>query len=261
MPTAAKLHYFASGAQDFDRPPLLLIHGAGGHHLYWPPQIRRISHHRIFAMDLPGHGQSDGIGRDRIEDYVEDVVAFMGAVGLNSAVWIGHSMGGAIALCAALHQPGRVLGLGLVGSGARLRVDPDLLSHASREATFAAALKLIGERSFSDRSDARLRQLAIQRMSQMRSTVLHGDLVACNAFDVTSRLGELDVPSLIVCGAEDRMTPPRYSEFLHSAMPGSELLMIRDAGHMVMLEKPEETAGALGRFVNSIPFKPGVSRK
>ena len=125
MPTAANLHYFTSGSQDYNRPPVLLIHGAGGHHLYWPPQIRRLSNHRVFAMDLPGHGQSDGIGRDRIEDYVDDVVAFMAAVGLNAAVWIGHSMGGAIALHAAVHRPRRVLALGLVGCGARMRVDPD----------------------------------------------------------------------------------------------------------------------------------------
>ncbi len=120
MPTAAKLHYFASRSSAYHRPPILLIHGAGGNHLYWPPQVRRVNDQRIFAMDLPGHGQSEGIGRDRIEDYVDDVLAFMAAVGLNSAVWIGHSMGGAIALCAAVHRPRKVLGLGLIGTGARM---------------------------------------------------------------------------------------------------------------------------------------------
>jgi pimeloyl-ACP methyl ester carboxylesterase len=258
MPTTANLHYFASGSQDYDRAPVLLIHGAGGHHLYWPPQVRRISRHRIFAMDLPGHGQSGGIGRDRIEDYVDDVVAFMGGVGLNSAVWIGHSMGGAIALHAALSHPRRVLGLGIVGCGARLRVDPVILGYASRDATFPTALKLIGERSFSERSDGRLTQLAGQRMREMRSTVLHGDLVACDSFDVNARLGELHIPTLIVCGSDDRMVPPRNSEWLHSRIPGSELLVIRDAGHMAMLEEPEQTASALGRFIDAIPYKPGT---
>jgi pimeloyl-ACP methyl ester carboxylesterase len=212
-------------------------------------------------MDLPGHGQSDGIGRDRVEDYVDDVLAFMGAVGLNSAVWVGHSMGGAISLHAAIRHPGRVLGLGLVASGARLRVDQSLLNHAAREATFGAALKLIGERSFSERSDPRLKQLALQRMDQIRSTVLHGDLLACQAFDVSARVREVRVPCLIVCGADDRMTPPRYSEFLHSEIPSSELLVIRDAGHMVMLEKPEQTGSAIGRFVDSITYTPGLARE
>jgi pimeloyl-ACP methyl ester carboxylesterase len=259
MPAAARLHYFTSGSHSYDRAPVLLIHGAGGHHLYWPPQVRRISDQRIFAMDLPGHGRSDGIGRDRIEDYFDDVLAFMGAIGLNSAVWIGHSMGGAIALHAALYQPRRVLGLGLVGTGGRLRVDPTLMRHASREATFPALLKLIGERSFAGAADQRLKELAMQRMAEMRSTVLHGDLVACDAFDQTPRLAEILVPTIVICGADDRITPPGASELLHSRIPGSELLVIPDAGHMVMLERPEETANALGHFLNSIVYKPGVS--
>ena len=194
MPTAAKLHYFASRSSAYHLPPVLLIHGAGGNHLYWPPQVRRVNDQRIFAMDLPGHGQSEGIGRDRIEDYVDDVLAFMAAVGLNSAVWIGHSMGGAIALQAALYRPRKVLGLGLIGSGARMRVDSTLLGHASREAAFPAALRLIGERSFSPASDTRLKDQALQRMAEIRSSVLHGDLMACNEFDVTARLGAIRVP-------------------------------------------------------------------
>ncbi len=260
MPTAARQHYFASRSSAHDRPPVLLIHGAGGNHLHWPPQVRRVSEQRTFAMDLPGHGQSDGIGRDRIEDYVDDVLAFMAAVGLNSAVWIGHSMGGAIALCAAVLQPRRVLGLGLIASGARMRVDPTLLGHASREAAFPEALRLIGERSFSPASDPRLRDLALQRMAETRSTVLLGDLMACNEFDVTSRLRLIRVPTLVVCGADDLIMPKRHSDLLHAGISGSELVVIRDAGHMVMLEKPEETAHALGRMVSTIEYKPGTSR-
>ena len=97
-------------------------------------------------------------------------------------------------------------------------------------------------------------------MAEMRSTVLNGDLLACNAFDEMPRLGEVRVPTMILCGAQDRMTPPRSSEALHSGIQGSELLVIRDAGHMVMLERPAETAHALGSLVSSIEYKPGVVR-
>ena len=257
MPTAANLHYFLCDGRNFNRPPVLLIHGAGGHHLYWPPQVRRLGQHRIFAMDLPGHGRSDGIGRDRVEDYCEDVMAFMDAVGLNSAVWIGHSLGGAIALHAALHQRHRVLGLGLIGSGARLRVDSSLLDLAARRATFTSALGYIGDRSFSSAADPRLKQLALERMAEIRPTVFHGDLVACAAFDEAAHLGEVHVPALVVCGADDRMTPPPVSEALLSGIPRSRLVMIPNAGHMVMLERPEETASAVGEFLNSIDYRPG----
>jgi pimeloyl-ACP methyl ester carboxylesterase len=258
MPTAANLYYYTNGDEAHGRAPVVLIHGAGGHHLYWPPQIRRITGHRIFAVDLPGHGRSDGIGRHRIEDYVDDILGFMAAVGINAAVWIGHSMGGAIALQAALQNPRRVLGLVLIGSGARLRVDPKLLEYATRETSFPAALQLLGERSFSEASDPRLRQLALQRMAEMRPGVLQGDLLACAAFDASDRLSDVHVSSLILLGEHDQLVHPRNSEMLREGLRDSELRVIRGAGHMVMLERAEETAAALRQFLDAITYVPGL---
>ena len=114
MPTAAGLYYFAHGASDATRPPIILIHGAGGHHLSWPPQVRRLLGERIFAVDLPGHGKSAGVGRHTIEDYAAAILDFVAALKLSTVVLIGHSMGGAIALRAAIEAPGQVMGLGLL---------------------------------------------------------------------------------------------------------------------------------------------------
>ena len=257
MPTASKLYYFASRAGSFLRPPVLLIHGAGGHQLSWPPQIRRLRELRVFAIDLPGHGRSEGIGHHRVEDYVEAVLPFMEDIGINSAVWIGHSMGGAIALDAAIRHPERVLGLGLLGSGARLRVDPAILRNMGQPTTFPAALALLGERSFSDRADPRLKELALERMAEVRPAVLQGDLLACEAFDLSDHLAEISVPTLVVCGAQDRVTPPSHSEYLRDQIPGALLRIIPNAGHMVMMEQPEQSTAALEGFVDSIPYRPG----
>ena len=120
MPTAAGLYYFAHEANDHSRLPVILIHGAGGNHLSWPPQLRRLPDQRIFAPDLPAHGKSEGIGRHTIEDYVQDVLEFMSELKIYSAILVGHSMGSAVALSAAIHFPKRVTALGLIGSGARL---------------------------------------------------------------------------------------------------------------------------------------------
>jgi pimeloyl-ACP methyl ester carboxylesterase len=257
MPTDSRLHFHASEAGNFLRPPVVLIHGAGGHHLYWPPQIRRLHDQRVFALDLPGHGKSDGIGRHRVADYAQDVLEFLNERRLNAAVWIGHSMGGAIALEAALRFPKRVLGLVLIGSGARLRVDPVILHAATQEGSFPAAIRLIAARSFAAATAPRLKELASQRMEEIRPSVLLGDLLACDEFDAMDGLALVRAPTLIVCGSEDQMTPPRFSSLLHERIQGSRLQLIAHAGHMVMLEQPDEVAAALESFLGAIPYEPG----
>src|SRR5512140_1427122 len=98
MPIAAGLYYFAHGADLLTRPPVVLIHGAGGNHLYWPPELRRMPNQRVFAVDLPGHGNSHGVGHHTIDDYAEGILAFAKALKLASIALVGHSMGGALAL-------------------------------------------------------------------------------------------------------------------------------------------------------------------
>ena len=124
MPVTTELYYFAHEAKEQidNRPPVILLHGAGGTHLSWPPQIRRLAGEKIYALDLPGHGKSEGSGRQSVDEYAEDVVAFMKELNIPAAVLVGHSMGSAMALTLALKYSKQVLGLGLLGSGPRLRV-------------------------------------------------------------------------------------------------------------------------------------------
>ena len=106
---------------------VVLIHGAGGNHLLWPAALRRLQGATVYALDLPGHGRSRGPGRELIGDYAADVAGFMEAAGIDRAVLMGHSMGGAIAQQVALEIPQRVGGLVLLGTGARLPVAPAIL--------------------------------------------------------------------------------------------------------------------------------------
>lgn len=257
MPVINKLFYFSHGTENFSRPPMVFIHGAGGTHLHWPPQVRRIIGQRIFALDLPGHGKSGGVGSQSIADYARVLVDFLDAACLNSAIFIGHSMGSAIAIMLALDFPKRVLGLGLVGSGARLRVAPQILESTASEAMFPLALKLINDAEFSPSVNPRLKELAARQMTAIRPSVLHGDFLACNEFDVMQRLGEISIPTLILCGTEDILTPMKYSEFLRDHIPAARLVTFPGAGHMVMLEKPEAVAKVLAEFADSIPYRPG----
>ncbi len=253
MPTADGLYYFSHVADDPAAPPILLIHGAGGSHLYWSPEIRRLNGFKVAALDLPGHGKSEGIGRQTIPDYVEAVQKFMDAINLPAAIIVGHSMGSAIALQLALDAPDRVLALVIMGGGSRLRVAPSILESAANPATFPLAVKTINEWAFGSQTDPRLRELASQRMEkETRPTVLHGDFLACNEFDASERLAEIKKKTLILCGTEDKMTPLKYSHSLHERIKNSELVEIEGAGHMVMLEKPHKVAEALEDFIQRL---------
>ena len=257
MPTINNMFYFSHGVENASRPPMVFIHGAGGTHLHWPPQVRRITGQRLFALDLPGHGKSGGVGSQSIADYARVVVDFLDATSLNSAIFIGHSMGSAIAITLALDFPKRVLGLGLVGSGARLRVAPQILQSTASEIMFPLALKLINDAEFSPSVNPRLKELAERQMTAIRPSVLHGDFLACNEFDVMQRLGEISVPVLILCGTEDQLTPVKYSTYLRDHIPSANLITFPGAGHMVMLEQPTGVADALAEFADSIPYQPG----
>ncbi len=239
------------------RPPAILIHGAGGDHLFWPPQIRRLDGQRVVAPDLPGHGRSQGLGHHSISDYSRALLEFVDALGLAGFVLVGHSMGGAIALEIACRHPGRVLGLALLGSGARLRVAPELLRSAATGSTFGSAIKLLVDLAFAPEAEPRLKELAARRLAETRPAVLHGDLVACDAFDLRGQVAMIDVPTLLICGAADRLTPAASSGFLKQQIPGARLELVPDAGHMVMLEKPDAVARLLSEFLEGIPFRPG----
>lgn len=258
MPLSAGIYYFENGT-NWGRPPVVLIHGAGGNNLFWPPEIRRLKNQRIYAIDLPGHGKSDGIGRQSIADYAASVLKFLESLKIQKAIFVGHSMGGAIALWLGIHHPSRTLGLGLIGTAPRLVVSETLLTDSSIAASLPLAAKRITDLAFSRHTDARLKDLASQRMLEVRFPVLHNDFLACNIFDQTNLLGRVKAPSVIICGAEDRMTPLRYSEILNLRLKRSSFHVIEQAGHMVMLEQPRVVANLLEEFIDSIPFQPGSS--
>jgi pimeloyl-ACP methyl ester carboxylesterase len=253
MPTAAGLYYFVHGEDLQNRPPVLLIHGAGGSHQNWPPQIRRLTGQRIYALDLPGHGKSEGVGRQDIDEYGKAVIEFMKAARLSSAVLVGFSMGSAIALSLALRYRKRVLGLGLLGAGAKLRVTSDTLEMLTSASTFMSAVETVIESSYSAGVDPQVKKLALQQMTETRQSVVYGDFLACDSFDVMERLDKIQVPTLLICGSVDRMTPPNRSEFLRDHIEGAQLNILDGAGHMVATERPDEVAGLLSSFLEQIP--------
>ena len=228
-------------------PPLLLIHGAGGNHLSWPPHLRRLDSVRVMALDLPGHGRSAGPGCTTISAYRDVVRAFVDGLGLDRFVLAGHSMGGAIALDFARIFPERVAGLGLIGTSARLRVAPAILDGIRTD--FAATTQMMMDWMVGEAFPANARRLALQRLRESDADVLHGDFVACDAFDLRAEIDGLALPATIIVGEADRMTPPKFSVHLHTALPHSELHRIPRAGHLVQLEQPDTVTDLLADFL------------
>jgi len=263
MPTTTELYYFAHEAEEQidTRPPVILLHGAGEIHLSWHPQIRRLAGEKVYAPDLPGHGKSEGAGRQSIDEYADDVLAFMKELKIEAAVIVGHSMGSAVALTLALKYPKQVLGLGLLGSGSKLRVSQTLLETVGNPNTFEAAVGMVNENCFSADAPQNLLELSRRTMLEIRPPVLSGDFLACNEFDVTSQLENINIPTLIICGAEDKMMPVKFSESLRDAIANSQLHILENAGHMVMLEQPDAVADLLKKFVDGIPLKVKKARK
>lgn len=252
MPVTEGLYYHHTQGANTNLP-VVLLHGAGGMHLSWPTEIRRMPGFRLYALDLPGHGKSnDTGGLQSITAYAQRVHEWMESVGLSQAAIVGHSMGGAIALEMALQYPDEVLALGLIASGARLRVHPDLFAAAASPTTFYKAIEMIVQWSFAEQTSVRLVEQVSQRFDEIRPSVLNGDLAACDRFDVSESLRNIACPTLVLCGTEDRMTPLRFSQFLAGQIPLAQLITLQGAGHMVMLEQPQATAAALSAFLQSI---------
>ena len=241
-----KIFYVHHQSDPKGQSTLVFVHGAGGSHLNWPPQLRRLAAANTYALDLPGHGQSEGQGKTSISACADFVAAFLETLGLEKATLVGHSMGGATALDFALRYPEGLAGLVLVGSGARLRVAPAILDGIRQD--FQAAVRLICDWAFAPDAPEQLKRIGRRQMGQTHPDVLYSDFAVCNAFDVMDRLGEIRCPTLAICGTADRLTAPKYSTYLRDNITGARLVLVEGAGHMVMLEQPETVSQAIAAF-------------
>jgi pimeloyl-ACP methyl ester carboxylesterase len=257
MPTAAGLHYFLHEGESRLKTPLVLIHGAGGDHLSWPPEMRRLPGYRVITLDLPGHGKTAGPGCQSIQDYARDVTEFVDTLGLFRAVFVGHAMGGAIALALALDYPDHVAGIGLISAGPILPVPSSIIENAANLSTLPLAIKSLQEMSLGSQTPENLKSTVFKRLAETRQTLLLDDLLACDRFNVTDRLNAIRTPVLVVCGTDDKLAPLRFSEILSSKIPGAALQTVEGAGHMLVFEQPARLAKLVSVFLATIPYRPG----
>ena len=257
MPAAAGLHYFLHEGGGALKYPIVLIHGAGGDHLSWPAELRRLPDHHVITLDLPGHGKTEGPGHQSIGNYARVVTEFVDFLGFSRAVFIGHDMGGAICLSLALDYPDRVAGIGLISTGSCLPIPSKILENAAGKPTLPLAIKDLQEIFLGSQTPEGLKEAILNRLKSTRQTLLLGDLLACDRFSMAGCLGGINTPVLVVCGTDDKFTPLHFSEMLSSQIPGAALQTVEGAGHLPMLEQPHRLAKMISIFLATIPYLPG----
>jgi len=248
--------FVATGGRNFDasQPTIVLLHGAGFDHATWALHSRWFAHHGygVLAPDLPGHGRSSGAPLPAIADMADWTAALLDAAGATKARLVGHSMGSLIALETAARHPARVSALSLIGTAATMTVGPDLLKAA--EANDHAAVDMISIWGLGHRAELGgslapglwMHGGAQRVLEHCRPGVLFNDLSACNSYDnAIAAAAKITVPTRVILGERDIMTPARAGKALAAALPNSRTVVLRGAGHMMMAERPDELLAAL----------------
>jgi len=240
-----RLHYRVTG----DGPPVVFIHGAGGSGQHFASQFQAFRDIRkCYFPDLAGHG-------DSIAAYAAAVIEFLETL-QQPAVLLGHSMGGGIAIEVALLRPELLTGLVLACTGCKLPVSEKLL--AGFEADYEKALDSVARYCFSKTVDPELLRRARLEMGKAAPAIVRADFAMCNDFDRCDRLSEITMPTLVICGAKDVMTPLASSEQLRNSIANSRLEVIPEGSHMVMIEQPERFNEVLRIFLLSNGMKPAA---
>jgi pimeloyl-ACP methyl ester carboxylesterase len=239
---------------DADKPTILFVHGAGMDHSVWTLQARYFAHHKAnaVAVDLPGHGRSEGAPLTSIEAMADWLSSVPSALGIERVKLVGHSMGALICLETAKRHPSIVDGLALLGAAPAMPVHPALLEAAKANQPLAAELVtswghgMAGHLGGNQAPGGWLMGHALKLLEKAPAGVLHNDLAACNAYQGgEAAANAVQCPALVVAADQDRMTPAKQAAKLVTAMPEAEIVAIQGSGHLMMVEKPDATLDAL----------------
>ena len=223
---------------------LVLIHGAGESSLSFYYQLRHFRNSK--SIDLPGHPTSKPC--TSVDGYVEWVRGFITARRYKDVVLCGHSMGGAITQMYSLKYPQELKGIILLGTGARLRVAPEYLK-AGEEGTKDPAGWLEGRKASYSAIEPDISQTLLRRSAEVGPAVQLNDYRCCDKFDLMDQIQDISLPVQVVCGADDVMTPVKYSDYLAEKIPGAQQAVLEGAGHWVQLEKYREVNEIIEGFL------------
>jgi 3-oxoadipate enol-lactonase len=264
MPTATvngtNLNYTDSG----EGTAVLLLHAFPFNSQMWEPQIESLSDRwRLIAPDLKGFGTSDAPedrGTYTMDDYADQAKGLLDHLGIQDAVVVGLSMGGYIAFSFLRRHSDTLAALVLADTRAEADAPEGVEKRTAQQQTVAekgiAPLvngmpdALLGEPTRAKKPEV------VERVKELMQNPAAGYIGALEAMknrpDSTPDLGKVNVPTLVIVGENDGLTPPDFSRKLHEHIRGSRLVVIPEAGHMSNLEAPEAFNGALAEFLSEL---------
>jgi pimeloyl-ACP methyl ester carboxylesterase len=234
---------------DPKKSTLFFIHGAGGSSLFWKEQIDDLSlRANTLAIDLPGHGRSSGEGMVTVEDYAQAVANFIKNVHVPHPILCGVSLGGAIVQQLLLDYPNLAKAGILISTGSKLKVAPVIFETIGKN--FSGYVDMICKLAASKKTDPSLIVPFKEDTARGQPEVTHGDFRACNRFDVTDHIASIEVPVLVVTAEDDKLTPPKFGEFLEKSIKNASRAHIIDAGHIAPMENPKVVNRAIISFLD-----------
>ena len=252
-------------------PAIVFLHGAQHDHSVWILQSRYLAHHgfAVMALDLPGHGRSEGPALGSVEALADWVAAVLRSAQAGPAVLCGHSMGSLIALQCAATYPSLVAGVALVGAAAPMKVSDALLEAARDDEDRAFDMinawshATINSRPGCPGPGFSIFMQNRRLMERQSRGVLLSDFTACNAYQgAFEAAAALSCPALFLLGASDLMTPPKAARALikavtdsaaASGLPAPDVVEVPGAGHALMSERPDAVLAALRKFLARTP--------
>jgi len=254
--------YAYGGGVRFDAklPTVTFIHGGALDHSVWILQSRYLAHHGfgVLAVDLPGHGRSEGEPLARIEEIADWIVALMDAAGVQTSALVGHSMGSLAVLDCAARHPGRAGRIALLGAAFPMRVSPELLEATRNDEPRAHAMINVWSHSAHGHYPSNpgpgfwVIGENLRLMQRQKRGVLHADFAACNDYSAgLERAKSIACPALFILGRRDAMAPIRAGRSLAAAVPRAKVIELDECGHNSMGEKPDEVLDALVEFLNA----------
>jgi pimeloyl-ACP methyl ester carboxylesterase len=248
-----------AAAHDIDRakPTIVFVHGAGLDHSWWGLQSRYFGYHgrNVLAVDLPGHGRSEGPPLASVGEMADWVFHLLDALKVQKASVVGHSMGSLVAFECAARQPARVERIALLGTGYPMKVGEAFLDAAKRNDHAAYDMETIwghaaqvplggnpnpGMWMYGD---------MLARLARLAPGVLYNDLKACNDYaGGAEAAAKVKCPALFILGRRDQMTGPKAGQAFAQMLPGAKVVQIAPSGHSLMAESPDDTLDALIEF-------------